>query len=209
MDLPVSSSFITGFGLCLGLIVAIGAQNAFVLRQGLRREHVLPIVVFCFIADALLITLGVAGMARLIAAHPMVATAFAAGGAAFLLAYGARAAARALRPGSMALPGSGAAAPLRHVILQLAGFTFLNPHTFLDTVVLVGSVGAQQAGALKWYFTAGAASASGLWFAGLGYGARLLAPLFQRPVAWRVLDGIVAAVMFLLAGLMAWQAFGT
>jgi len=208
MDLPVSSSFITGFGLCLGLIVAIGAQNAFVLRQGLRREHVLPIVVFCFVADALLITAGVAGMAPLIAAHPMVATAFAAGGAAFLLVYGARAAIRALRPGTMSLPGSGAAAPLRHVILQLAGFTFLNPHTFLDTVVLVGSVGAQQAGALKWYFTAGAASASGLWFAGLGYGARLLAPVFQRPVAWRVLDGVIAVVMFLLAGLMAWQAFG-
>ncbi len=121
-----------------------------------------------------------------------MATAFAAGGAAFLLAYGARAAARAVRPGTMALPGSGAAAPLRHVILQLAGFTFLNPHTFLDTVVLVGSVGAQQAGALKWYFTAGAASRQRACGSPASATARGCSrPLFQRPVAWRVLDGIV------------------
>lgn len=206
MDLPVSSTFLTGLGLGLGLIVAIGAQNAFVLRQGLRREHVMPVVAFCVLADVALIVAGVAGMARLVAASPLVGTVFALGGSAFLLAYGARAAGRALRPGSLAPAGDERTVPLGQVIAQLAGFTLLNPHTYLDTVVLVGSVGAQQAGALKWYFTAGAASASGLWFTGLGFGARLLAPLFRRPTAWRVLDALVAVTMFVLGGALLWQS---
>ena len=207
MDPVISSAFATGFGLSLGLIMAIGAQNAFVLRQGLRREHVLPIVVFCAVADLLLIAAGVAGMARLVASHPSAAMAVGVGGAVFLLAYGLRAALRALRPGTLQAQGHGAATPLGRVMVQLAGFTLLNPHTYLDTVVLVGSVGAQQAGVMKWYFTAGAASASGLWFAGLGYGARLLAPWFQRPAAWRVLDAVVAIVMAVLGVGLLWQVF--
>jgi L-lysine exporter family protein LysE/ArgO len=201
------SSFATGFGLTLGLIVAIGAQNAFVLRQGLRREHVLPVVVFCIVADMLLIAAGVGGMARLVAAHPAVGTVVAVGGALFLLGYGARAALRALHPGVLQAQGEGGATPLARVMVQLAGFTLLNPHTYLDTVVLVGSVGAQHAGVMKWYFTAGAASASGVWFAALGYGARLVAPWFQRPAAWRVLDAVVAVVMATLGGGLLWSVF--
>jgi len=199
MESLATSAFLTGFGLTLGLIVAIGAQNAFVLRQGLRREHVLPIVVCCIVADVALMGAGVAGVAELIQAHPMLATAFAVAGALFLAAYGLGAARRAMRPGTLELPGEGPKRPLGVVLLQLAGFTLLNPHTYLDTVVLVGSVGAQQAGALKWHFTVGAASASSVWFASLGYGARLLAPWFRRPTAWRVLDAIVAVVMLGLA----------
>ena len=207
MDFLASPAFLTGFGLGLGLIVAIGAQNAFVLRQGLKREHVLPVVAFCFFADVVLIALGVSGMATVVEAHPQVRSVFAAAGADFLLTYGANAARRALRPGRLSMPGEGPATPLRRVLVQVAGFTLLNPHTYLDTVLLVGSVGAQQMGAMKWYFTAGAASASGVWFAGLGYGARLLAPWFQRPAAWRVLDGLVAAVMVLLAAGLVWPTF--
>lgn len=207
MDFLLSPAFLTGFGLGLGLIVAIGAQNAFVLRQGLRREHVLPVVAFCFVADVVLITLGVSGMASVIEAHPQIRAVFAAAGAAFLLVYGMKAASRALRPGALVTPGSGPATPLRRVLVQVAGFTLLNPHTYMDTVLLVGSVGAQQMGAMKWYFTAGAASASGLWFTSLGYGARLLAPWFQRPAAWRMLDAVVALVMFVLAVGLVWHTF--
>ena len=204
MDSSVTSAFVTGFGLTLGLIVAIGAQNAFVLRQGLRREHVLPIVVFCIVADVLLMSAGVAGMAGMIAAHPAVATALGLAGATFLAAYGVRAGLRAVRPGTLQTRDEGTRQPLRVALLQLAGFTLLNPHTWLDTVVLVGSVGAQQAGALKWYFTVGAAMASGVWFTALGFGARLLAPWFRRPMAWRVLDALVAVVMLALAAALTW-----
>ena len=203
------SAFAAGFGLGLGLIVAIGAQNAFVLRQGLRREHVGPIVACCAAADAALIALGVAGLSGLLAAHPAVARAMAVAGALFLAAYGLAAARRALRAASLEARIDGPRLPLRVALLQLAGFTLLNPHTYLDTVVLVGSVGAQQAGALKWHFTAGAAAASGVWFASLGYGARLLAPWFRHARAWRLLDAGVALVMLGLATVVArgaWSA---
>ena len=191
----------TGFALGLTLIVAIGAQNAFVLRQGLRREHVGAVVLFCAVADALLIAAGVAGLAVLLGERPMLAAVLTAGGAVFLGFYGLRALARATRPASLQA-GGGVGPPSRRAALaEAAAFTLLNPHVYLDTVLLVGSVGASQ-GEARWAFVAGAAAASGLWFGSLGYGARLLAPLFARPRAWQVLDALVGLTMLAIAALL-------
>ena len=194
---------VTGLALGFTLIVAIGAQNAFVLRQGLRREHVGPIVLLCAGADALLMTAGVAGLAGLLGERPAIAWWLTAGGAAFLTLYGLRALWRALRPGTLRASDGDRALTLRQGLILAASFTLLNPHVYLDTVVLVGTVGAQYAGDERWWFAAGAAAASALWFSGLGYGARMLAPLFARPRAWRVLDAIIGITMLLLAGLLA------
>lgn len=193
-------ALLAGLGLGLSLIVAIGAQNAFVLRQGLRGEHVLPVVLVCAASDALLITAGVAGVGALVQQAAWLLVVVRAGGAAFLLGYAALAARRALRPAGTALDGSGAPArgSRRGALLTALALTWLNPHVYLDTVVLLGSVAAGQ-GADRWAFGAGAVAASALWFGGLGFGARLLRPVFARPGAWRVLDGAIAVVMALLA----------
>ncbi len=197
-------SYLHGVGLSLSLIAAIGAQNAFVLRQGLRREHVGAMVLFCAAVDALLMAAGVLGMAALIAANPSLALAITFGGALFLAWYGLMALRRALGSHSLqAGPGTGLTR--RQALLQLAGFTLLNPHVYLDTVLLVGSIGAQQAGAAKSFFVGGAASGSVLWFAGLGYGARWLAPWFARPRAWQVLDGLIGLTMLGLAAMLVRQ----
>jgi L-lysine exporter family protein LysE/ArgO len=201
------SAFTTGLGLCFGLIVAIGAQNAFVLRQGLRREHLPQVVLFCFGADTLLVAAGVAGMAQVLANQPTLAIGLAAGGAVFLFAYAALALKRAIRPqGLQPVDAPGLRAPLKAVMLQLAAFTLLNPHVYLDTVVLIGSVGAAQPGAAKWCFVAGAGLASLAWFSALGFGARFLAPWLSRPGAWRWLDAGVGLVMAVLGGVVARQA---
>ena len=206
MDRFFLPSFTTGFALSLGLIVAIGAQNAFVLRQGLRREHVLPVVLFCAVADALLVAVGVLGMGRVLDSLPALAPLLTLGGALFLLAYAALAWRRALNPGALhAARSGGGATPLPRVLAQTAAFTLLNPHVYVDTVLLVGAVGAQQPGAGKAAFIAGSALASAGWFVTLGAGARLLAPLFARPAAWRWLDAFVGSVMLLLGGLLAGQ----
>ena len=194
----MSNVWFTGFSLGLALIVAIGAQNAFVLRQGLRREHVGPVVAFCALADAVLMSAGVGGLGRLIGEAPALAAALTWGGAAFLAGYGLRALSRARRPATLA-PASGASITRRQALAQAAAFTLLNPHVYLDTVLLVGAVGSQQAAAARPVFVAGAASASLLWFAGLGYGARLLAPVFARPRAWQVLDVVIGLTMLGLA----------
>ena len=190
--------FLSGFATSAALIIAIGAQNAFVLRQGLARSHVLPVVLVCALSDALLITLGVAGLGRWVQEHPALLTLTRWGGAAFLLAYGALAARRALSPHTLALQGS-AVGDLRAALLACLGFTYLNPHCWLDTVVLLGSIAAQQPEDARTTFAAGAISASGVWFFALGYGARLLAPLFARPLAWRLLDATIALVMMAIA----------
>ena len=206
MDRFLLPSFTTGFALSLGLIVAIGAQNAFVLRQGLRREHVLPVVLFCAAADALLVALGVLGMGRVLDSLPALAPLLTLGGALFLLAYAALAWRRALNPGALhAARAGGGTSPLPRVMAQTAAFTLLNPHVYVDTVLLVGAVGAQQPGAGKAAFVAGSALASAGWFVTLGIGARLLAPLFAQPAAWRWLDAFVGSVMLLLGGLLASQ----
>jgi L-lysine exporter family protein LysE/ArgO len=197
------SAFAGGFALSAALIVAIGAQNAFVLRQGLQREHVGPVVLFCAAADALLMTAGVVGVGAALGRLPGLVLALTAGGAAFLAWYGIGALRRAARPGALSAAGTSGATSLPGALARAAGFTFLNPHVYLDTVLLVGAVGAAQAPGAQASFLAGASLASFAWFAGLGFGARLLAPLFARPAAWRVLDGAVGATMLALAAGLA------
>jgi L-lysine exporter family protein LysE/ArgO len=202
------SIFLQGMTLGLGLIVAIGSQNAFVLRQGLRREHVGAIVLFCALADAALIAAGVLGMATALGQRPLLASALALGGAAFLAVYGWQALRRARRPQQLRAAEGGAQLGLAAILAQAAAFTLLNPHVYLDTVLLVGSIGAQQPGALRGWFIAGASTASLLWFASLGFGARWLAPWFARPRAWQVLDGLIGATMFVLSALLLRHALG-
>ncbi|MFN7123450.1 MAG: LysE/ArgO family amino acid transporter [Hydrogenophaga sp.] len=194
--------FLQGLALSLGLIVAIGAQNAFVLRQGLRREHVGSVVVFCAVADAVLIAAGVLGMAQALGSSPGVARALALAGAAFLAVYGWRALRRAQHPQTLTASGTGESISRVSALAQAAAFTLLNPHVYLDTVLLVGSIGAQQPAALRGWFVAGASTASLLWFSLLGFGARWLAPWFARPRAWQVLDALIGVTMWVLAVLL-------
>jgi L-lysine exporter family protein LysE/ArgO len=222
---------LAGLGTGLSLIVAIGAQNAFVLRQGIRREHVAAIVAICAVSDAVLITAGVGGIGSLVRRRPIALTVTAWVGAAFLVGYGLLAARRVLRPqgaltaaeGAAAgagdtgasgtpagpgAPGPGGAAggtPLRAAVLTCLAMTWLNPHVYLDTVLLLGSVAGGYGGA-RWLFAAGAVTASVLWFSGLGFGARLLRRPFSRPGSWRVLDAAIACTMLTLGVLMAARA---
>ncbi|MDH6169297.1 L-lysine exporter family protein LysE/ArgO [Variovorax boronicumulans] len=202
-----TTAFLNGFFMSLVLIVAIGAQNAYVLRQGLRREHVSAVVLFCAAGDAVLIGAGVAGMAQALNGRPMLATALAGLGAAFLCGYGLRALWRSRQPGALqAASQQGASLSRVAVVAQAAGFTLLNPHVYLDTVLLVGSAGAQYAGSLKVWFVVGASMASALWFSALGFGARLLAPVFARPRAWQMLDALIGVTMLVLAAMLARRA---
>ncbi len=186
-----------GFVLGGSLIIAIGAQNAYVLRQGLIPRFVLPIVLFCAVSDATLILLGVAGFGEAIKAVPWLLKLVQYGGAAFLVWYGLTAFRRAL--GSDALQAAGEGAPtLKAALAQCAAFTWLNPHVYLDTVILVGGLSAAF-GSNRWWYAAGAVTASFAWFFALGYGARLLSPVFAKPRAWQVLDIGIGCVMWLLA----------
>lgn len=190
-------AYVAGFALGFGLILAIGAQNAFVLRQGLRREHVFWVCLTCAVSDAVLIVAGVAGFGALAGAVPWFEPLMRWGGAGFLIWYGAvnfRAAWR----GDAALRVSGdARTGLAAALATVLAFTWLNPHVYLDTVVLIGSVSAQYPDRLG--FGLGAVSASFVFFFGLGYGARLLAPLFARPRAWQVLDVGIGLTMWAIA----------
>ena len=193
------ASLLTGFALSLGLIVAIGAQNAFVLRQGLRREHVGLVVAFCAACDLALIAAGVAGLGAVLGTAPRLVTALSLGGAVFLGWYGISALRRALRPERLEAGTGGATLTRAGALARVAGFTLLNPHVYLDTVLLVGSVGAAQPAGAHLPFVLGAGLASAVWFTALGFGARFLAPLFARPLAWRVLDLLIGAMMLTLA----------
>lgn len=186
--------FLTGFGLGASLIIAIGAQNAFILQQGLLRQHVLILCLICALSDALLILAGVAGLGALIEKSPTLLSAIRLGGAAFLFTYAWFALRRMLSPQSMAVRQSSKSS-LTTAITTCLAFTFLNPHVYLDTVLLVGSLSAQYKGLGRWFYTGGAMIASFVWFFGLGYGARLLVPLFDKPRSWQVLDGIIAFIM--------------
>lgn len=195
------ASFTTGFTLSLSLILAIGAQNAFVLRQGLRREHVAAVVAVCAVLDVSLMAIGVAGLGAAIGSRPALLEIIRYLGAAVLIFYAVQALRRAMSTQALQTGSGGEAASLRQVVTQITTLSLLNPHVYLDTVVLVGAVGAQQPDDLRWVFLSGAGLASTVWFVALGFGARLLTPLFSKPVAWRVLDLLVAA-------LMAWIAWG-
>ena len=191
-------NYLSGLASGLVLIVAIGAQNAFVLRQGIRREHVMAIALVCIAADTLLIGIGIVGLGTFLNRHPALLDAARYAGAAFLLAYAGHATRRALI-GQTALDSNGQGATLRIALLSCLGFTFLNPHTYLDTVVLLGTLGNQHGENGRWPFFAGAVTASLLWYFSLAYGARLLTPFFRRPAAWRLLDALVAATLLILA----------
>ncbi|MEU2199671.1 LysE/ArgO family amino acid transporter [Isoptericola sp. NPDC019482] len=197
-------TLLAGFGFGLSLIVAIGAQNAFVLRQGVRREHVGLVVAVCAASDVVLYLAGTAGLGALVVSHPAVVEVARWAGAAVVLGYGALAARRAFRgdEAGLAAASDGAVADAgrraRPVLLTALALTWLNPHVYLDTVVLQGSLAASY-GDARWLFTAGAVVSSILWFIGLGYGARLLAPVLARPGAWRVVDGVVAGIMLVVA----------
>ena len=193
---PRATSFASGLGLGLSLILAIGAQNAFVLRQGLRGAHVLPVVLTCALSDAVLIVAGVAGFGALVAAVPSVLPVVRWAGAAFLVLYGARAALSAWR-GTGALEAGAAAGSAGRAVLVCLALTWLNPHVYLDTVVLLGAIAAQAPSPAA--FGAGAVTASFAFFFTLGYGATLLRPVFAAPVAWRVLDAAVALTMWAIA----------
>ncbi|MEU2829215.1 LysE/ArgO family amino acid transporter [Streptomyces lavendulae] len=207
MNNGITTAALAGFGTGLSLIVAIGAQNAFVLRQGVRRHAVLAVVAICAVSDALLIALGVAGVGAFVTAWPAALTAVAIAGGTFLVCYGVLAARRVLRPAPGAALGTGGAAAgsARTAVLTCLAMTWLNPHVYLDTVLLVGSLAADR-GDLRWAFGTGAALASLIWFGALGYGARLLSGLLARPGAWRVLDGLVAATMVTMGGMLLARA---
>ena len=189
---------INGFLLGASLIIAIGAQNAFVLRQGLARSHVFIICLTCALSDAVLIALGVAGLGTLVANSPAMIAAVTIGGAVFLFVYGLRAFWRAYRTGGLQA-ARGKPAGLGAAMAACLAFTFLNPHVYLDTVVLIGALSASYAGAVRLAFGAGAALASFVWFFGLGYGARRLAPVFAARRAWQVLDIAIGMIMWGLA----------
>src|SRR3954471_23628074 len=195
---PALLAVASGLALGLGLIVAIGAQNAFVLRQGLRLEHVAAVVAVCALSDLALITAGVLGAGAALTRVPWLIAVVCWVGAAFLLCYGVLAARRALRPGALRPDAAGARAGLAVTVASFLALTWLNPHVYLDTVLLLGSMAATY-GRHRWQFAAGAGLGSAVWFTALGYGARLLRPVFTRPAAWQILDGLIAAVMTALA----------
>lgn len=194
---------LTGFITGAGLIVAIGAQNAFVLRQGLQRNYVGLVVATAALSDIVLILCGVAGIGVLIKEWPELMQLLRFGGAAFLAVYGLRAAHRAWRGIDASLvPSQSSVKSWQRVLLACLAFTFLNPHVYLDTMVLVGSLSTRYPGAAQWAFGIGACVASVVWFTSLGYGSRLLRPVFSNPQAWRVLDALIAVFMLGLCALL-------
>ncbi len=192
------SVYFTGFTMGLTLIMAIGAQNAFVLRQGLRGDHVFAVCLACALSDAILITVGVTAFRQIATVMPAIEPAMRYAGAAFLVWYGAKSLQSALRSSAVLAATSGTVTPFAPTLLTCLALTWLNPHVYLDTVVLLGTISTQFPGK-EAVFGAGAATASGVFFFSLGYGARLLRPVFANPFAWRILEGIIALVMWLIA----------
>jgi L-lysine exporter family protein LysE/ArgO len=193
-----------GLGTGLALIVAIGAQNAYVLRLGIegRTGTVLPVVLVCALSDAVLIVCGVLGVGVVVEAAPAAVVVVRLLGAGFLVVYGLSAVRRVLRPGALVV-GGGIGDGRGAAVTTALVLTWLNPHVYLDTVVFLGSLANQQDGGARWWWAVGAVTGSFVWFFGLGFGARLLRPLFARPGAWRVLDAVIAAVMLTLGVRMA------
>ncbi len=194
----MTTAFFYGFTLGATLIIAIGAQNAFILRQGLLRQHVFILCLICALADALLIAVGVAGVGTVVAQSPLLISIIRICGAAFLFFYAAISLRRAFNPEAMKTRGNGGS-DLKTAILICLTFTFLNPHVYLDTVLLLGGLSAGFDGPGRLVYAIGAMMASFVWFFGLGYGARLLTPLFEKPRSWQVLDCLIAFVMAAIA----------
>ncbi|MBR9868701.1 MAG: amino acid transporter [Oceanospirillales bacterium] len=197
----ISASFLAGLATSAGLIMAIGAQNAFVLSQGVRREYHWAIAGVCSLLDAVLITAGIAGMGVLIGQSELTLKLISWAGGAFLLWYGANALRSALRSESMSLSTNNFSS-LKSALLTTLALSLLNPHVYLDTVVLLGSIGGRYPDQERYWFGAGAALFSFVWFFSLSLGARWLAPLFRKPVSWRILDGLVCLMMWTLAVLL-------
>ncbi len=201
------TAYIHGAALCASLIVTIGAQNAFVLRQGILRSHVGKIVLLCTVSDFILIAGGVGGAAALATRYPRVVEWILYGGLAYLAWFGLSTLRRAWRPGHavMEVAGEQAASPMARtqrgwpVVLMALAFTWLNPHVYVDVLLLIGTAGAREPEGSRVAFALGAMTISPLWFASLGYGARLLAPLFRKATAWRILDGAVGGMVLFIA----------
>ena len=189
--------YVSGFALGLSLIFAIGSQNAFILKQGLKKQHVFAICLFCAVSDALLISAGVAGFGTVTAKYPNIVTLAKIAGALFLLGYGLQSLYASASKSHALIQDSSSVNSLKKSLMLCFGFTWLNPHVYLDTLVLVGmvSTGADN----KVEFGLGAVSASFVFFFSLGYGARLLSPLFAKPKAWNILDALVGVLMIYLA----------
>ncbi|WP_242480638.1 LysE/ArgO family amino acid transporter [Rhodovibrio sodomensis] len=203
--LPLLGAGWQGFGLGLGLIVAIGAQNAFVLRQGLRRQHVALVVALCTVCDSALITLGAAGVGTLVASSPVLTKLAVYGGAAFLIVYGALTLKNAFKPQRLNLADAPDAVSTRAIVTAALGFSILNPHAWLDTVVLLGGVAGQFPSDQRAVFTGGAILASAVWFVALGAGAAWLSPVLARPKVWRAIDLVIGLVLWTIAGVLLWN----
>ncbi|WP_394393236.1 LysE/ArgO family amino acid transporter [Shewanella woodyi] len=192
------SSYIAGFTLGLSLILAIGAQNAFVLKQGLKKHHVFTVCFICALSDAVLISFGVAGFGAIVSEFPLIEVISRYAGAAFLLVYGLKSLYSAFKNSHQLDAEGELPASLMKTLLVCLAFTWLNPHVYLDTVVLLGSISTQYEGTKEW-FTLGAVSGSFVFFFSLGYGARILIPIFKKPVSWKVLEFVIAFIMFAIA----------
>ena len=186
----------------MALIVAIGAQNAFVIRQGLARNHVGLIVLICAISDSLLIAAGVGGLGAIVTALPWLMIVLRWGGVAYLTWFGINTARSVLKNETLKSDGSPVLLTARQAITTVLMLTYLNPHVYLDTVIFLGSIG-NQFGAMRWWFVAGAATASWIWFTGIGYGAKAASKLLAKPIFWKILDTVIALMMFTLAGILA------
>jgi len=206
LTMDLLSAAAAGFGLGLSLIIAIGAQNSYVLRQGIRIEHVFAVVAICAVSDAVLILSGISGLGLVIETFPGLLTIIRWGGVAFLVGYGLLAARRSLAPGALTVSGDEGSTSLRTTVFTVLALTWLNPHVYLDTVLLLGSVANTHGDDGRWVFGAGAVVGSLVWFTVLGYGARMLGGLFTRPIAWRLLDGAIAVTMLGLGAGLATQA---
>jgi L-lysine exporter family protein LysE/ArgO len=199
-------AFLPGLLTGLSLIIAIGAQNAFVIRQGLTRQHVFLVVAICAVSDALLILLGISGLGVLIQSVPALLEVIRWFGVAYLTWFGIRSLRSAFRTQSLDASGVSQATSAGKVAATALGLTFLNPHVYLDTVILLGSIG-NQFGSDKWWFAAGGIVGSFLWFFSIGFGARAASGLMKKPVFWKILDSIIAVVMFSIAILLAFYQF--
>lgn len=193
------TAFLEGFGLGLGLIVAIGAQNAFVLRQGLRNQYLFITAFICSISDAALIFFGLFGFGAIVARYPEIISALTWGGAIFIFIYGLGSFRSSLSAKILSLEPTKEVSGLRNTVFATLAFTWLNPHVYLDTVVLIGSIGTRYDLFNRVLFGTGAMLASIIWFFGLAYGAGKLAPVLEKPVAWRVLDAMIGIIMWWIA----------